>query len=898
MNAPSILKPVLSILRKEQALTTDADRLGQLAWMVVLKALDDREMEHEILNERYRSPIPERFRWRSFASEARLDGAALLDFVNDQLIPGLGALPEQRDPAATVVREVFQHVINRVTSPVHLRDLIDALNEIDTNHLSARRALQQEFEGLIVEGRSGLLGEHHTPAPLARFLIDMLDPELGETILDPMCGSGAFLIAAVERLRDRWVTLPEHDTMVARSIFGATRFDLPWLLSTTNLLLHGIIVPAQVRHADALARPLRDLGPGDRVDVLVGVPPMEGTVDPGIAEGFPLALRTADRAALHLQHAMHVLRPEGRAALLLPDSALSSTGVMTRVRERLLEECDLHTIVRLPTGVLSPHTSARCAILFFTRGRPTKEIWYYEHQLPEGVKSYSRKNPLKGEDFDHLRAFWHAREETDVSFRVSIDAIKARDFSLDIRNPRLNPASATEPAGTASKLTVDSATNPGGPAATARGSMRVRGLRLRDFRGYAQLDLELPSEGSAVLLGVNGAGKSTVLDAIAVVLSPLAAIASGGSTKQAEIQISPDDVRIGEELARDGVTLEVEGELQHWELRANRAKGSVTVPREISAYARVLTERLGSDTVTNLPVLCFYSANRGLGDESSGKRTTYSYRQQRAYDRAFRRGLGPFQDFLDWFREEEDVENEMRLRVDPSQRNSKLEVVRRAVQSFLGALSTSRFSELRIERFGEDRPAPKGARKQGALIVEKDGTALRIEQLSEGEKNTILLVSDLARRFSEANPGREDPLTGSGIVLIDEIDAHLHPGWQRGFLPALEATFPGCQFIVSTHSPQVLSRVHREHVFIFEHFKRLEVTPYTYGRDSNSILSEIMDLPEHPPDVTALIREISTFLDAERFDEGKAGLKALSDLLGDHDVQVVRLKSALAFLDD
>ncbi|MEO5726576.1 MAG: AAA family ATPase, partial [Byssovorax sp.] len=237
---------------------------------------------------------------------------------------------------------------------------------------------------------------------------------------------------------------------------------------------------------------------------------------------------------------------------------------------------------------------------------------------------------------------------------------------------------------------------------------------------------------------------------------------------------------------------------------------------------------------------------------------------------------------------------------DPTYRNPRLEVVRRAVQLFLGAIGagSGRFSEFRIERFGEDHPAPKGARKEGVLIVEKDGTPLRIEQLSEGEKNTILLVSDLARRFSEANPGREDPLTGSGVVLIDEIDAHLHPGWQRGFLPALEATFPGCQFIVSTHSPQVLSRVPRGHVFIFENFQRLDIMPYTYGRDSSSILRELMAFPEHPRDVAEKIRAAAELLDAERFGEARAALEALADLLGEHDEEVVRLKATLAFLED
>ncbi len=900
MAAPITLRSVLSILRKDAGIENEFQSIDQLAWMLLLKALDDRETEQEILDERYRSPIPERFRWRSFTSDPELDGPALLAFLENHLFPALGSLPVSRDPVATMVRDFFQLTANHLQNPGVLRRAIDALSRIDLNHLSARRALQAEFEALLGESTASDASAHHAPLPLARFLLEMLDPALGEAILDPSCGSGALLVAAVERLRDRWVRHPEHEATVARSIFGATPNQSSWHFATTNLLLHGLVVPGQVRCKDALWQALSKVGPGDRVDILVGVLPFGGHADPEVADAYPVALRTTDLGALHLQHAMHVLRPEGRAALVLPDSALSSNGIMTRVREKLLEECDVHTIVRLPAGVFAPHHSSRSCILFFTRGRPTREIWYYEQQLPEGLKAYSKTKPLKGEDLERLRAFWNQREGTADAFRVTLDAVQARNYNLDIRNPQAGVASSVEIAGPPSPLRPDVAAKAEAIVAAQRGAVRVRGVRLRDYRGFAALDLELPKAGASVLIGINGAGKSTVLDAVAQVLAPLAALVSGGTARSAEIQIGPDDVRVGEELARDGITLDVEGGLQHWEVRANRARGTSTIAREIAAYARVLIDRLVASTATNLPVLCYYPANRGLGDESGGKRAAHPYRQQRTYDRAFRRGLGPFQDFLAWFRDEEDLENQVRLRSDPTYRNPRLEVVRRAVQRFLGAIGagSGRFSGFRIERFGEDHPAPRGARKEGVLIVEKDGTPLRIEQLSEGEKNTILLISDLARRFSEANPGREDPLTGSGIVLIDEIDAHLHPGWQRGFLPALEDTFPGCQFIVSTHSPQVLSRVKGSQVFIFQNFKRVEITPYTYGRDSSSILSELMAVTERPDDVTAKIHDVAELIEAERFDEAKAALKALGALLGEHDVEVIRLKTVLAFLDD
>ena len=900
MAAPMTLRSVLSIIRRDDGIETAFQGIDQLVWMLLLKALDDRETEQEILDARYRSPIPERLRWRSFASAPQLDDSKLLSFIDDDLFPGLASLPDSRDPTATMVRAFFQNVANHMQSPHTLRLAIDALSGVDLNHLSARRAHQAEFEAILAESTASDGSPHHAPLPLARFLVEMLDPALGEAILDPSCGSGAVLVAAATRLRDRWVSLPAHETVVARSIFGASPNAASWQFATTNLLLHGLIVPSQVRLEDVLFQALSKIGPGERVDILAGILPFGGSADEQVASGYPVALRTTDLDALHLQHAMHVLRPEGRAALVLHESALGSNGIMTRVREKLLEECGVHTIVRLPAGVFAPHSASRSCILFFTRGRTTKEIWYYDHPLPRGFKAYSKSKPLRDEDFNGLRAFWNRREETDDAFRVPLEAVQARDYNLDIRNPRAGRMTSVEVNGPPSPARKHVSAEQAHVGAPARASLRICELRLRDYRGFAALDLELPKSGAAVFIGINGAGKSTVLDAIAQILSPLAALAAGGNARSAEIQIGPNDVRVGEELARNGVTLDLEGVLQHWEVRANRTKGTSTAARETTAYAKELLERLIESDATSLPVLCYYPANRGLGDGHGKQPADHAFRQQNAYDNAFRRGFGPFQDFLRWFRHEEDVENQYRLRVDPGYRNSKLELVRVAVQRFLDAIGVGpgRFSELRFERFGEEFPAPKGVRKEGVLIVQKDGTKLPIEQLSEGERNTILLVSDITRRLSEAGAGREDKLSGSGVVLIDEIDAHLHPGWQREFLPALETTFPGCQFIVSTHSPQVLSRVHREHVFIFEDFKRIEVTPYTYGRDSSSILSETMDLPEHPLDVTTKIREVATLLDAEKFPEGKAALKALGELLGEHDVEVVRLKTVLAFLDD
>ncbi|MDI1484097.1 AAA family ATPase [Polyangium sp. y55x31] len=419
--------------------------------------------------------------------------------------------------------------------------------------------------------------------------------------------------------------------------------------------------------------------------------------------------------------------------------------------------------------------------------------------------------------------------------------------------------------------------------------MRISSLTLTHFRGFESLELRLPPEGPAVLIGVNGAGKSSVLDAIGMLLSTFTALAFGDSVRRAEVKLSDGDIKIGHEGVVVDATVRMDEEDAHWGLRSDRSRRSPAAKREILRGAQVLQKNLALVRDINIPVLCFYSANRALASEVHGEPTTAPYPQLQAYDRAFRHGVGAFQDFVRWFRLEEDLENQVRLRERPEHRNPSLEVVRSALTRFLQNLGGARFSDLRIER--------SAAAREGSLVINKDGVPLRIEQLSEGEKNTLLLVSDLARRLSIANPRQENALLGEGIVLIDEIDLHLHPGWQREILPALGETFPGIQFIVSTHSPQVLSRIPREHVFILENFGLVRVTPPTYGHDASSILAEVMGLSARPKDVEEKIRNAARLIDEERIDEAKAALNELIALLGEEDADMVRLRALLGFLD-
>ena len=210
---------------------------------------------------------------------------------------------------------------------------------------------------------------------------------------------------------------------------------MPHLLCITNMILHGVEVPSQIRRDNPLERPLRDYGPSDRVDVVLTNPPFGGQEEPGVENSFPATFRTRETADLFLVLVMHILKDGGRAAIVLPDGTLFGEGIKTRIKEKLLAECNLHTIVRLPKGVFNPYASIQTNILFFEKGKPTKDIWYYEHPYPPGYVSYSKTKPIQIEEFEPERKWWKKRKESPQAWKVSINQIREKGFNLDIKNP-------------------------------------------------------------------------------------------------------------------------------------------------------------------------------------------------------------------------------------------------------------------------------------------------------------------------------------------------------------------------------------------------------------------------------------------------------------------------------
>ncbi len=394
-NVSSIVKTIQDIMRKDAGTYGDAQRLEQLGWMFFLKIFDDREKEMELLRDHYKSPLPKHLRWSNWAAdEEGITGDALLDFINNQLLPRLKALTGGGDKIAGLIRSAFDDANNYMKNGTLMRQVINKINGIDFNASDDRHMFGDIYEKLLKDLQSaGNAGEFYTPRAVTEFIIDRVDPRLGESFLDPATGTGGFLTSLLRHLRKQAKT--EADEQSIQECFtGIEKKHLPHILCLTNLLLNGIDVPSNVRHDNTLARPLRDWGPKERVDVVATNPPFGGMEEDGIESNYPAEFRTRETADLFLVLIMKVLKPGGRAGLVLPDGTLFGEGVKTRIKEALLKECNLHTIVRLPNGVFSPYTGIRTNLLFFIKGQPTTDVWYYEHPYPVGAKSYNKTKPI------------------------------------------------------------------------------------------------------------------------------------------------------------------------------------------------------------------------------------------------------------------------------------------------------------------------------------------------------------------------------------------------------------------------------------------------------------------------------------------------------------------------
>ena len=406
MSISATIKSVQDIMRQDAGVDGDAQRISQLVWMLFLKIFDSKEKEWELLSDNYKHIIPSGLRWSDWAADDEgITGDELLDFVNNKLFKTFKdwKLTEKSDSKEWLVKSLFEDSYNYMKSGTLMRGVINKLNEIDFDKTSDRHLFNDIYESILKDLQSaGNSGEYYTPRAVTQFMVDMVNPQLGEKVLDFACGTGGFLVCALEHLRKQVKNI-DDEKILQRSILGVEKKPLPHMLCTTNMILHNIDNP-QIMHDNSLGYSVKDIKAKDKVDIIITNPPFGGVEEDGIQDNFPKALKTKETADLFLILLMYKLNHTGRAAIVLPDGFLFGEGAKTKIKEKLLSEFNLHTIVRLPNGVFAPYTGINTNLLFLERGKTT-EIWFYEHQLPEGYKNYTKTKPIKYDEFKVIVSF-------------------------------------------------------------------------------------------------------------------------------------------------------------------------------------------------------------------------------------------------------------------------------------------------------------------------------------------------------------------------------------------------------------------------------------------------------------------------------------------------------------
>jgi type I restriction enzyme M protein len=463
----SIVKSCRDIMRKDKGLNGDLDRLPMLTWIMFLKFLDDMERlraeEAKLSGKRFRPAIEAPYRWRDWAANPQgMTGPELIAFINQDeatrpdgkrgagLFANLRSLRSANGDRRDVIAKVFHGTFNRMTNGYLLRDVINKVNEIHFTSKDEIHTLGLLYESMLREMRdsAGDSGEFYTPRPVVKFIVSVMNPRLGETILDPAAGTGGFLVESFTHLQKQCKTTEDFNRLQKGTLFGIEPKPLPYLLCQMNLLLHGLESP-EIDPENALRFPLREIGDKDRVDLIMTNPPFGGEEERGILSNFPEDKQTAETALLFLQLIMRKLRrpvgvaKPGRCGMVVPNGTLFGDGISARIKEELLKEFNLHTVVRLPNGVFAPYTSIPTNLLFFERPGPTKEIWYYEQPLPEGRKTYTKTQPMRFEEFEACLAWWSKREVNERTWQVYAKDVLKYDaegnlisVNLDIKNPQ------------------------------------------------------------------------------------------------------------------------------------------------------------------------------------------------------------------------------------------------------------------------------------------------------------------------------------------------------------------------------------------------------------------------------------------------------------------------------
>ncbi|MBE3641227.1 SAM-dependent DNA methyltransferase [Bacillus anthracis] len=445
MSITNFVKSIQDIMRQDPGVDGDAQRISQLVWMLFLKIYDAKEEEEwEVFEDNYVSIIPEGLKWRDWAKANEETGQAmtgeeLVEFITEKLFPTLKELviDDKTEERAAIVKYVFEDAYNYMKNGTLIRQVVDVIEKIDFGSYEERHAFNDIYETILKDLQSaGNSGEYYTPRAVTEFVVEMLDPKVGETFADFACGTGGFLTCALEYMRKQ----PKYkftggEEAVFNGLIGIEKKPMPHLLAVTNLILHGVDAP-NIKRDNSLEIDTRDISNEQKVDKIGMNPPFGGVEEKSVQTNFKKEFQTAETADLFMVMIMERLKENGKAGVVLPDGFLFGTeGVKGNIKEKLLREFNLHTIVRLPKGVFAPYTNIPTNLLFFDKTGPTKEIWYYEHKLPEGYKNYTKTKPIRLEEFNAEREWWENRKINDFAWKVSVEEIKERNYDLDLKNP-------------------------------------------------------------------------------------------------------------------------------------------------------------------------------------------------------------------------------------------------------------------------------------------------------------------------------------------------------------------------------------------------------------------------------------------------------------------------------
>jgi len=439
----STIKSARDQMRKDDNLSTDVDRLPQFSWILFLKCFDDFEKKRKALNKDFTETIPKGLRWQDWASEGDkkkvLTGPDLIKFVNDELFDKLAALVgkkglEQRD----IIASIFKELNNRFVSGYVLRKVINHVDKISFVSTDDIHTIAQMYETMLIEMRdaAGSNGEFYTPRPVIRFIVNQIKPNLtkNERVIDPACGTGGFLTESLELMEKQVKSKADNKKRLTKTLFGIEKKPMPYLLGMMNMLLHQVESP-NISRTNTLGRPFREITESDQYEVIMTNPPFGGEEEKGLSSNLPVGMQTSDTALAFLLYIMYTLKKNGRCGIILPNGSLFAGGVASKIKKKLLEEFNLHTIIRMPNSVFAPYTGIATNILFFDNKGKTKEIKYYQMKLREGIKAYSKTKPMAYEDFAEVEEWCKKKEDNGNAWTEKVEDIIKADYSLDRKNP-------------------------------------------------------------------------------------------------------------------------------------------------------------------------------------------------------------------------------------------------------------------------------------------------------------------------------------------------------------------------------------------------------------------------------------------------------------------------------